>query len=113
MSADLIMDMQALIKKLDVSIRMLRKTGTEYAEAERDYKIILAQEALKLKDSGMAVTLIDKVVYGVKKVADARFKRDVAEATYNANQESINALKLQIRVLDSQISREWGNPQSS
>ena len=113
MSTDLVMDVQALIAKLNTSIKMLRKTGTEFAEAERDYKILLRQEALKLKDGGMAVTLIDKAVYGSKAVADARFKRDVAEATYKGNQESINVLKLQIRILDNQIGREWGTPQSS
>lgn len=113
MSADMIMDVQALIAKLNTSIKMLRKTGTEFAEAERDYKILLSQESLRLKDSGMAVTLIDKAVYGIKKVAEARFRRDVAEATYKANQESINVLKLQIRILDNQIAREWGTPQAS
>lgn len=108
MSADLIMDVQGLIQKLNTSIKMLRKTGTEFAEAERDYKILLSQESLRLKDDGMAVTLIDKAVYGIKKVADARFRRDVASAIYDANKESINVLKLQIRILDNQISREWG-----
>ena len=113
MSADLIMDIQAMIAKLNTSIKMLRQTGTEYAEAERDYKILLSQESLRLKDGGMAVTLIDKVVYGKKNVAEARFRRDVAETTYKANLESINAIKLQIRVLDNQIAREWGTPQAS
>ena len=113
MGDDLITEVQGLYLKLDTSIRMLRKTGTEFAEAERDYRILLRQESLKLKDGGMAVTLIDKTVYGVKSVADARFKRDVAEAVYKANQESINVLKLQIRILDNQIAREWGSPQAS
>lgn len=113
MSADLIMDIQAMIAKLNTSIKMLRQTGTEYAEAERDYKILLSQESLRLKDGGMAVTLIDKVVYGKRNVAEARFRRDVAETTYKANLESINAIKLQIRVLDNQIAREWGTPQAS
>ena len=113
MSADLIMDVQGQIAKLNTSIKMLRKTGTDYAEAERDYRILLRQEALKLKDDGMAVTLIDKVVYGIRTVAEARMKRDIAEALYKANQESINVLKLQIRILDNQIGREWGNPQAS
>lgn len=113
MSADLIMDVQGQIAKLNTSIKMLRKTGTELAEAERDYRILLRQESLKLKDSGMAVTLIDKTVYGIKSVADARFKRDVASAVYDANKESINVLKLQIRILDNQIGREWGSPQAS
>lgn len=112
MSADLMLDLQAASARLDKAVRMLRKTGTEFAEAERDYKVLLRQEALKLRDSGTAVGLIDKTVYGVREVAEARFRRDVAEATYKANQESINVLKLQIRILDSQISREWSAPQA-
>ena len=56
----------------------------------------------------MAITLIQQVVYGVPEVADKRFKRDVAEAIYRANQEAINTIKLQIRVLESQLSREYG-----
>lgn len=110
---DLIMEMQGLNARLNTSIKMLRKTGTELAEAEREYRILERQESLKLKDSGMAVTLIDKTVYGIKAVADARFKRDVASVTYDANKESINVLKIQIRVLNDQIAREWGTPQSS
>lgn len=110
---DLIMDMQALTKKLNTAVLSLRKTGTEFAEAERDYKILFRQEALKLRDEGMPVTLIDKTVYGIPEVADARFRRDVAEASYKANLEAINVWKLQIRILDNQISREWGIPQST
>lgn len=111
MSADLIMEIQALTGKLNTAVRMLRKTGSDYAEAERDYKILLQQEALKLRDGGMSVTLIDKVVYGIRVVADARMKRDIALATYEACKESINVYKLQIRIIDNQISREWSNPQ--
>lgn len=98
---------QGEIKKLDMSVRALRKTGTEYAEAERDYKIALRKESLKLRDEGMAVGMIDKVIYGTPSVADARFKRDIAEAIYKANMESINALKVQIKVLTNQYDKEW------
>ena len=56
----------------------------------------------------MPVTLIQQVVYGVPEVADKRFTRDVKEAIYNANQEAINSIKLQIRVIESQLNREWG-----
>ena len=87
---------------------MLRKTGTAYAEAERDYKILLRTECLKLRDEGTAIGLIDKTCYGIPSVAKARFERDVAKAVYEANQESINSIKLQIRILDAQIQREWG-----
>jgi len=104
---DLLNDLQYKTRQLELSIKKLRETGTGYAEAERDYKVCLAQTALKLKSDGMAIGLIDKVIYGVPEVATKRFKRDVAEAVYKANLESINALKLQMRLLEAQISREW------
>lgn len=99
-------DLNDLMKRLSNGIKLMGKYGREYAEAERDYKVALAKEAMKLKADGMPVTLIDKVVYG--KVAEERFKRDSAEIMYETSQENINALKLQIRVLESQINREWG-----
>lgn len=108
MDYDLLSELWAKTKQLEVSIRQLRKSGTDYATAERDYKILLRQECLKLRDSGMAIGMIDKTCYGIPCVAEARFKRDIAEAVYKANQESINSLKLQLRLLDAQISREWG-----
>ena len=105
---DLYNELTQKIKELNISIKKLRETGTEYAEAERDYKITLRQEALKLRaEKGMPVTLIQQVVYGVPEVAEKRFKRDVKEAVYKANQESINSTKLQIRVIENQLQREY------
>lgn len=107
---DLFNELQLKIKELNISIKKLRETGTEYAQAEKDYKITLRQEALKLRaEKGMPVTLIQQVVYGVPEVAEKRFQRDVKEAIYQANQEAIQSTKLQIRIIESQISREWNN----
>lgn len=65
------------LKELDYSIRSLRKTGSEYAQAERDYKIKLREEALKLReDDKLPVTLIQQIIYGVQPVANLRFQRD-------------------------------------
>lgn len=109
MSADLITEMEQLRNDLNVSIKTLRKSGTDYAEKERDYKILLRQKVLELRDSGMAVGIIDKTCYGIPEVAEKRFARDVAKTVYEANEEAINSLKLQIRIVESQIQREWGN----
>ena len=106
---DLYAERDQKLKELDKSIRMLRVSGTEYAEAEKNYKILLRTECLKLRDEGMAIGMIDKTCYGIPSVAEARFKRDVAETVYKANQEAINSTKLQLRLLESQIDREWGN----
>ena len=94
--------------ELDISIKSLRKTGNAYAEAEKSYKILLRTECLKLRDEGMAIGMIDKTCYGIPSVAEARFKRDCAKVLYQANLEAINSYKLQIRILDAQIQREWG-----
>ena len=107
---DLLNELNYKIKELDISIKSLRKTGSEFAEAERDYKITLREEALKLRaEKGMPVTLIQQVVYGVPQVAQKRYNRDCKEALYHANREAINSIKLQIRIIESQLSREWGN----
>lgn len=106
---DLFTELEKKINELNKSLKKLRETGTDFAEAERDYKITLRQEALKLRnDDKLAVTLIQQIVYGVPEVANKRFQRDVKEAIYKANQEAINVLKLQIRILENQLQREYG-----
>ena len=107
---DLYNELQSKTRQLELSIKQLRKTGTEYAEAERDYKILLRTECLKLRDDGMAIGMLDKTCYGIPSVAEARFKRDVAEAVYKANLEAINSIKLQMRLIEAQLSREWSTP---
>lgn len=106
---DLLNELNDKTQELQVSLKQLRKTGTKYAEAERDYKILLRKEVLKLRDEGQAIGVITLICYGIPAVAEARFKRDVAEAIYKANQEAINTIKLQIRLIESQIQREYTN----
>ena len=97
------------IALLQHSLETLKKTSRAYAEAERDYKILLRQEILKLKDEGVPSTIINLICYGIPSVAEARFKRDCAEGVYKANQEAINTYKLKIRLIEAQLSREWVN----
>jgi len=106
---DLINELNELSIRLPALVDQLEKYGRERAQAEHDYKVQLRQEALKLRADGMAVTLIDKVVYGVPAVADKRLKRDIAETMYKSAQESINTLKLRMRLVDAQIQREWNS----
>lgn len=108
-SIDLYSQLQEKTRELDISIKQLRISGTEYAESERIYKVLLRQECLKLRADGMAIGMIDKTCYGIPEVADARFKRDVALTVYKANMEAINSIKLQMRLIESQLQREWVN----
>ena len=105
---DLYQELQTKTQQLDYSVKQLRENGKAYAEAEKDYKVLLRQECLTLRDEGMAIGMIDKTCYGIPSVAEARFKRDVAEAVYKANMEAINSIKLQMRLIEAQLEREWG-----
>ena len=105
---DLYSELQTKTRQLDASIKQLRYNGIEYAKAEKEYKILLRSECLKLRDSGMAFGMIDKTCYGIPSVAEARFQRDVAETVYRANLEAIASIKLQLRLIENQLQREWG-----
>lgn len=107
---DLQNELNDLTQRLTIAVKTLKNNGKALAEAERDYKVILSQEALKLRQQkDMPVTLINQIIYGIKEVADKRFQRDVAQTMYTTNLEYINSTKLQIRLLESQLSREYGN----
>ena len=106
----LVNDIQVLMNELTTSIKLLRKNGNDLAEAERDYKVCLRQEALKLRaEKNMPVTLINQIIYGVPEVAEKRLKRDIAQTMYDTNQEHINVCKLKLRLLEAQLEREWGD----
>lgn len=104
---DLMYELKQARKDLDQSIKLLRKNGTAYAKAERDYQVIKAQTVLVMKSNGCPVTEINLSIKGQPQVAEAMLKRDVAKVTYEANQEHINVKKLDIRVIENQIEREW------
>lgn len=106
---DLQEELDKNLKLLQESLESLKKTGRAYATAERDYKVLLRQEILKMRDDGQAIGVITLTCYGIPSVAKARFERDVAEAIYKANQEAINTYKLKIRLIEAQIGREWVN----
>jgi len=105
---DLYEEMMAKIKQLEYSVKQLRTLGTAYAASERDYKVLLRQEVLKMRDAGQAVGVIELTCYGIPSVAEARFKRDAALTIYEACKEAIQSLKLQIRIIEGQLEREWG-----
>jgi chromosome condensin MukBEF MukE localization factor len=104
---DLVNELFKLKEQLNASINRLKETGSAFALAERDYKVALNQTVLRLRAENMAATLIALVVYGEKEVADLRFKRDIAQTIYETNKEHINATKLNIRIVENQVTREW------
>ena len=106
---ELIDELGTRMAHLDQALRTLRANGIAYAEAEKNYKEMVSKESMRLRDEGMAVGMIDKVIYGLPSVSILRFKRDCAKVVYEANQEAINVTKLEIKIIESQLQREWGN----
>ena len=106
---DLVSQIEKLMEELSISIKELRKSGESLAQKERDYKVSLTQEITRLKADKYPVTLISQMIYGIEPVATKRFDRDMAQAKYTANQEHINVTKLKLRIVESQLNREWSN----
>lgn len=106
---DLYNEIQEKCRLLDNSIKMLRKTGSDYAKAYSDYRIALAKELLILKNEGYAITLAGDIARGKPEIAHLKFEEISKEAIYKANMESINVLKLEIKIIQNQIDKEWGN----
>ena len=104
---DLMLDLQGKVQLLDSALRQVGKRGRDYAQAEHDYRIALAQKIAIERDKGTPVTIISDVCRGNPEIAKAKFNRDVAEITYKAALEACNVYKLQLRLLENQIDREF------
>ena len=95
-------------EELDKAIKDLREAGRNYAEADTAYRRMVAKETLRLKAKGMAVGLIEKVVFDDEQVLDALFQRDYTDTLVTASKEQINSLKLKIKTISEQLAREYG-----
>lgn len=104
---DLFNKIQDLQKQLDVAVKQLRHTGSEYATAYTEYRIALAQELVKLRNDNIPVTICSDLARGNRDVAKKKFNEISTEAIYKANQESINSIKLQIKIIQEQLDKEW------
>jgi len=106
---DLLLEMQTRMKTLDAALRQIGKRGGEYAQKEHDYRVALASKMLLERDKGMPATILSDICRGSAEIAQKKLERDIAESLYKAALEACNVYKLQIRVLENQIEREWGN----
>ena len=94
---------------LEVALRECKTRGQAAAEAERVYRVALAEKILLLREGGLPATLIGDVARGDKDVARLKFDRDGSQVVYDNAQEAVMVYKKQIDVLREQIDREWRN----
>lgn len=104
---DLFLELRDKQDLLDKALGEFGRRGRNYANAEQKYRVALAQKILVERDKGMPVTIINDVCRGDGEIAKLKFERDVAEVSYRAAEEAIQAYKLSIRMIDAQIEREW------
>lgn len=104
---DLMIELQGRVQMLDKALQCLGNRGRAYARAEHDYRVALAQKMLTERDKGMPVTILGDICRGDREIAKKKFDRDVGESAYKAALEACNVYKVQIRVLENQIEREW------
>ncbi len=88
-------------KRLDKGADVITSKAKEFAQAEKDYRMALAREITKLKISGMPVTLINDLARGNEEVANCKFNRDLAENTFKASRDMLNALAVEVSALQS------------
>lgn len=107
MAEDLIQEVGAKSALLDTAIRQLGIRGRAYAQAEHDYRVAMRKKILEERANGTPVTIISDLCRGDPDVAKLRIERDIALTVYESAKEAIQTYKLQIRILDAQIEREW------
>ena len=105
--------LQQLMAELDQEIDAYSRAGCQLAENEAEYRQQLAIMILHERAKGTPVTVIGDICRGDENIAHLKLLRDSADVIYNASRERINALKLDIRVINDQIARELGRPSNT
>lgn len=85
----------------------LNQLSIEASEAETQYQRMKTIVALELKNAGMPVTLIQTIIKGEERVNPLLLKRDCAKAILDATNKAIDTHKLDCRLIEKQIDREW------
>lgn len=92
---------------VDRALRSFHKHWIQCANADHDYREALTTEMLRQREAGTPVTILRDICLGLPSISSLRLKRDIEEAEYKAAQEAIQVYKLQIRLLEAQIDREY------
>ena len=105
---DLIRNQEELSRRCDELIKDMAREGDLAAQAEYNYYLQKTKTAYRLQDEGMSATMIGVVLKGEPEVAILMREMNISKSRYDATKEAINIVKLQMRMTDAQINREWG-----
>ena len=99
--------MNELNTLLTSALKEFKTRGRDYARAYKNYRIKVAQKLLQLKAEGMPVTIAYDIARGDEEVAKAKEQEIITETLYKSCQEAINTYKLQIKILQENINKDY------
>lgn len=70
------------------SEQAIRDAYKQYAAAESAYRQALAEEIMRIRSEGWAMTVAQDLARGEKRVADLRLRRDVADGVREASRQA-------------------------
>lgn len=91
------------------ALKLSKDRGIALAEAERSYKVEKAKYMASARAEKIPVTLIRDLAQGDKHISELRKRRDIAKVLYLNATEAINVFKLECRLVEAQIKREWND----
>lgn len=87
--------------RLTNAIETLHKQSKAMSAAEKEYKVALAHKILELRTENIPVTIINDLARGDERIAELRFKRDLARSLYETAKEGMRSLRVEASVLQT------------
>ena len=100
-------DIEAGIAYLQERTEEMREHGQAAAMADAEYRKRKAIAILDEKQKGTPATLCRDIIYARPDMQEALTERNCTQAVYEADRESINTMKMKLRILDAQLARDW------
>lgn len=105
--SDLLADLMRDRDLMKRASEALKERGIALAKAEAEYQTAKHSRSLAMKADGHSATMIQLLIKGDEKVSLAMFARDCAQVEYDSAREALNVYKLDARLLEAQIDREY------
>lgn len=105
--SDLLIELHELRKEMNLALRVAKERGMDLAEKEATYKAAKAKLVLWERERKTPVSVINDIVLGDPIISELRKERDIAKVLYINAQEAINVRKLELRIVEAQLGREW------
>ena len=105
---NLYLELQDKIKGLYKAIEDYTTLGLEMNEAKKDYEVRYAQQYIIYQSKGKSNAAIENTLDGDDEISALKQMYKNKEVLYASQQELINAIKLDIRVSENELNREFG-----